>query len=52
MLKELVSSRLASFGLKPATLENGMGGRVLMFVKIGDTVKVDTRTKEYVERVR
>jgi len=37
---------------KPATLENGMEIKVPMFIKNGDVVKIDTRTKEYVERVR
>jgi elongation factor P len=38
--------------LKPATLENGVEIRVPMFVSQGDFVKVDTRTGEYVERVK
>lgn len=36
---------------KPAKLENGLTVRVPMFIKIGDKVRVDTRTGEYVERV-
>lgn len=36
---------------KPATLENGLTVSVPLFVKIGDKVKVDTRTGYYVERV-
>lgn len=36
---------------KPATLETGIEISVPLFIKEGDTVKVDTRTKEYVERV-
>lgn len=36
---------------KPATLETGLEISVPLFIKEGDTVKVDTRTKEYVERV-
>ncbi len=35
---------------KPARLENGLEISVPLFVEIGDTVKVDTRTGEYMER--
>ena len=37
---------------KPATLESGAVVRVPLFINIGDTLKVDTRTKEYVSRVK
>ena len=37
---------------KPATLENGMEVKVPLFINLGDKVKVDTRTNEYVERVK
>ena len=36
---------------KPATLENGLEINVPMFVNIGDTIKIDTRTGEYLERI-
>jgi len=36
---------------KPATLETGATVQVPLFIRIGDTVKVDTRTHSYVERV-
>ncbi len=36
---------------KPATLETGIEISVPLFIKEGDLVKVDTRTREYVERV-
>ena len=36
---------------KPATLETGLTVNVPFFVNIGDTVKVDTRTGQYLERV-
>ncbi|HVZ79596.1 MAG TPA: elongation factor P [bacterium] len=36
---------------KPATLETGAEIQVPLFVKEGDTIKVDTRTGEYIERV-
>jgi len=35
---------------KSATLETGLVVKVPLFIKIGDKVKVDTRTKEYLER--
>ena len=38
--------------MKPATLETGTEIQVPLFVKEGDKVKVDTRTGEYLERVR
>ncbi len=37
---------------KPATLETGYTLNVPLFINIGDKVKVDTRTGEYVERVK
>lgn len=37
---------------KSATLDNGLEVKVPMFAKIGDKIKVDTRTGEYVERVK
>ena len=37
---------------KPATLKNGMVVKVPLFIKVGDKVKVDTRTGEYVERIK
>ena len=36
---------------KPATLENGYEISVPLFVNIGDTIRIDTRTGEYMERV-
>ena len=36
---------------KAATVETGATVAVPLFIKIGDTIKVDTRTHEYVERV-
>jgi elongation factor P len=38
--------------MKPATLETGTEVRVPAFVNVGDRIKVDTRTGEYVERVK
>lgn len=41
----------ASGGSKPATLETGAVVQVPLFVNEGDTLKVDTRTGAYIERV-
>jgi elongation factor P len=41
----------ATAGSKPATLETGLVIQVPLFISGGDTVKVDTRTGEYLERV-
>jgi elongation factor P len=38
--------------MKPATLETGTTVQVPLFVEEGDRVKVDTRTGEYIERVK
>ncbi|MCI0531456.1 MAG: elongation factor P [candidate division Zixibacteria bacterium] len=37
---------------KPATLESGLEIKVPLFIKVGDLVKVDTRSNEYLERVQ
>ncbi len=37
---------------KPATVSTGAEINVPLFINQGDTVRVDTRTKEYVERVK
>ncbi|MGY6214859.1 elongation factor P [Methylolobus aquaticus] len=39
-------------GGKPATLETGAVVRVPLFVQTGEVIKVDTRTGEYVSRVK
>ena len=36
---------------KPATVETGAEVMVPIFLKVGDTIKIDTRTHEYVERI-
>ena len=41
----------AQGGNKPATLETGLKVQVPLFVEIGDIIKVDTRSGEYVTRV-
>ena len=42
----------SSGGSKPATLETGAVVRVPLFVNIGELIKVDTRTTEYVSRIK
>ena len=37
-------------GTKPATLETGAQSQVPLFVNVGDRVRVDTRTGDYVSR--
>jgi elongation factor P len=40
----------ASGGTKPATLETGAVVQVPLFISIGDVIRVDTRTGQYLER--
>ncbi len=40
----------AAGGTKPATLETGLVIQVPFFIDVGDVVRVDTRTGEYIER--
>jgi elongation factor P len=42
----------AQGGTKPATLETGAVVKVPLFLEIGEQVKVDTRTGEYMSRVK
>lgn len=47
-----VKGDTASGGVKPATLVTGAVVRVPLFVDQGEIVRVDTRSKEYVSRVK
>ena len=38
--------------LKPATLETGASIKVPLFINIGDVIRIDTRTGEYLERAK
>lgn len=38
--------------MKPATLETGAEVKVPLFINVGDRIKIDTRTGEYLERVK
>ena len=42
----------AQGGSKPATLESGATVQVPLFINEGEEIKVDTRTEEYIERVK
>ena len=42
----------ASGGNKPATLETGAVVRVPFFINVGDRIKVNTSTSEYIERCK
>jgi elongation factor P len=41
----------AQGGNKPATLETGLVVNVPLFIEVGDQLKIDTRSGQYVERV-
>ncbi|MBI4863894.1 MAG: elongation factor P [Candidatus Riflebacteria bacterium] len=47
-----VKGATASSSYKPATLSTGLQVKVPPFINIGDKIKVDTRTNEYVERAK
>ena len=42
----------AQGGTKPATLETGFTLQVPLFINKGDKIKIDTRSGEYIERVK
>jgi elongation factor P len=41
----------ASGATKPATVETGLVVNVPLFINVGDTLKIDTRSGEYIERI-
>lgn len=47
-----VKGDTASGGVKPATLSTGAVVRVPLFLSQGEVIKVDTRSREYVSRVK
>ncbi len=47
-----VKGNSATNVFKSAKLENGLELKVPLFIKVGDKISVDTRTGEYVERVK
>jgi elongation factor P len=42
----------ASGGTKPAIVETGATVKVPLYLEVGTVIKIDTRTRSYVERVR
>lgn len=46
-----VKGDTASSATKPATLETGFVVQVPLFIEEGETIKIDTRTGKYIERV-
>ena len=42
----------AQGGNKPATIETGLVLQVPLFVQIGDSIKIDTKEKKYIERIK
>ncbi|MEE8055987.1 MAG: elongation factor P, partial [Gammaproteobacteria bacterium] len=42
----------SSGGSKPATLETGAVVKVPFFIQVGEVIKIDTRTGEYVARAK
>ena len=42
----------ASGGMKKAVMETGLQVNVPLFIKTGEKLRIDTRTGEYVERVK
>lgn len=47
-----VKGNSASNFLKSAKLENGLAVKVPLFIKVGEKIKVDTRTGGYIERAK
>lgn len=47
-----IAGDTATRTLKPATIETGAEIRVPLFINTGDNVKIDTRTGEYIERIK
>ena len=45
-----VKGDTAQGGTKPVTLETGIQVNVPLFINVGDTLKIDTRTGAYLER--
>ena len=50
-MNQVLKGNTATNALKPATVETGAVVNVPMFVNEGDTIRIDTRTGEYMERV-
>ena len=46
----VVKGQTATSSYKPATLETGLNILVPQFINVGDRIKINTGTGEYVER--
>ncbi|HDS74927.1 MAG TPA: elongation factor P, partial [Firmicutes bacterium] len=46
-----VKGDTATGGTKPAKLESGASVQVPLFIQVGERIRVDTRTREYLSRV-
>lgn len=46
-----VKGDTAAGGGKPATMETGLVVNVPFFINVGDKIRIDTRTREYLDRV-
>ena len=47
-----IKGQTASSSYKPATLENGINIKVPPFINSGDKIILDTRTLEYVKKIK
>ena len=47
-----VKGNTATGATKPSTVETGYSLQVPLFIEIGDILKIDTRSGEYIERVK
>ena len=47
-----VKGNTATGATKPAKLESGLTVQVPLFIDEGDQIKIDTRSGEYIERVK
>ena len=47
-----IKGNTATNAMKDATVETGAKVRIPLFIETGERIKVDTRTSEYVERVK
>jgi elongation factor P len=47
-----VKGNSASNFLKNAKMENGLSVKVPLFIEVGEKIRVDTRSGEYIERAK
>ena len=51
-LKSIKGDTASTNSLKPATVNTGATVKVPLFINTGDRIRVDTRTREYYERIK